>query len=180
MSSTFSRLSMNSPPMSSRTRGSLVQGRNWWGLDGHYWLGIVYGLITAAFYTCLTLILRKAQALPIRLTPTAQMAWVGLFGAVLSSLLVWPSHEAFKIPDAPTWVFLLGYGIVCSGVGWSLISKGLPRMDASAAGIVLILQPMAAFIWDVLLFSRPTTAVNALGAALTLTTIYLGAVRPTR
>ena len=110
----------------------------------------------------------------------AQMAWVGLCGAAVSSLLVWPSHEASEIPDTSTWVFLLGYGIVCSGVGWSLISKGLPQMDASAAGIVLILQPMAAFIWDVLLFSRPTTAVNALGAALTLTAIYLGAVRSTR
>ncbi len=158
----------------------MIVGWDWSGLDQHYRLGIVYGLITAVFYTCLTLILRKAQALPTRLTPTAQMAWVGLSGAMVSSLLVWPSHEAFKIPDAPTWVFLLAYGIVCSGVGWSLISKGLPRMEASAAGIALILQPMAAFIWDVLLFSRPTTVVNALGAALTLTAIYLGAVRPNR
>ena len=106
------------------------------------------------------------------------MAWEGLSGAAVSSLLVWPSHEASEIPDASTWIFLLGYGIVCSGVGWSLISKDLPRMEASAAGIALILQSMAAFIWDVLLLSRPTTAVKALSAVFTLNAVYLGAVHP--
>ena len=51
-------------------------------------------------------------------------------------------------------------------------------MDASAAGIALILQSMAAFIWDVLLLSRPTTAVKALSAVFTLNAVYLGAVHP--
>jgi drug/metabolite transporter (DMT)-like permease len=158
----------------------MIVGWNWSSLEQYYRVGILYGLITAAFYTGLTLILRKAQTLPNKLTPVAQMAWVCLSGAVTSSLLVWPSHEAFTIPDTSTWAVLLAYGIVCSAVGWSLISKGLPHMRASTAGIVLILQPTAAFMWDILLFSRPTTLVNALGAALTLTAIYLGAVRTAR
>ena len=71
-----------------------MAGWDWSDLDEHYRQGIVYVLITAAFYTCLTLILRKAQALPTRLTPITQMAWEGLSGAAVSSLLVWPSHEA--------------------------------------------------------------------------------------
>jgi drug/metabolite transporter (DMT)-like permease len=158
----------------------MIVGWNWSSLEADYRLGLIYGLITAGFYTGLTLILRKGQTLPNKLTPVAQMAWVCLSGTLASSLLLWESHEAFTIPDIRTWVVLLGYGIVCSAVGWSLISTGLPRMAASVAGIVLILQPTAAFIWDILFFSRPTTLVSALGAALTLVAIYLGAVRTVR
>ena len=40
-----------------------MAGWDWSDLDEHYRQGIVYVLITAAFYTCLTLILRKAQGL---------------------------------------------------------------------------------------------------------------------
>jgi len=41
-------------------------------------------------------------------------------------------------------------------------------------GLILLLQPALAFVWDILFFGRPTRAVELVGAAITLGAIYLG------
>ena len=65
-------------------------------------------------------------------------------------------------------------------VGWLLITNALPGIRASLSGLILLLQPALAFVWDVLLFQRPTTAVNWLGVGLTMAAIYLGAVNTSK
>jgi drug/metabolite transporter (DMT)-like permease len=44
----------------------------------------------------------------------------------------------------------------------------------SVAGLLLLLQPSLAFVWDVLIFQRPTSATQWLGVAIVLSAIYLG------
>ena len=56
-------------------------------------------------------------------------------------------------------------------------SRALVVVEASRAGLILLLQPTLAFIWDVLFFARPTGVVDALGAGLALTAIYIGGTR---
>jgi drug/metabolite transporter (DMT)-like permease len=48
------------------------------------------------------------------------------------------------------------------------------------SGFILLLQPALAFVWDVLLFQRPTSLVNWAGVFIVLVAIYLGSVRPTQ
>ena len=57
---------------------------------------------------------------------------------------------------------------------WVLISSGLPGLAASRAGLLLLLQPTLAFVWDLVLFARPTSPIELLGAVMTLVAIYLG------
>jgi drug/metabolite transporter (DMT)-like permease len=40
--------------------------------------------------------------------------------------------------------------------------------------LILLLQPALAFIWDVLIFNRPTDILNWTGVVLTLAAIYMG------
>jgi drug/metabolite transporter (DMT)-like permease len=152
----------------------LLVGWDWLELGDRYHMGVVFGLITAAFYTILTLVLRKSQTLPVRLSPTANMAWVGLIGSVIAGFETPLTAESFIIPDIRSFAALAAYGALCSGLGWSLIAAGLPRMQASRAGLVLILQPTLAFVRDILFFSRQTTYIAVTGALLTLAAIYLG------
>ena len=79
-----------------------------------------------------------------------------------------------RIPDTQTWWVLIAYGILCQAAGWIIISRALRRVDASRAGLVLLLQPTLTFVWDVLFFQRPTTPVELVGATIALGAIYLG------
>ena len=140
---------------------------------------MVYGLLAAAVYTGLTLILRRSQTLPEKLSPVVNMAWVSLLGSLATVPEVLWSGEAFLIPDVMTLGTLIAYGALCSGLGWSLITTGLPRIEASRAGLFLVLQPTLAFVWDILFFARPTTAWHVAGASMTLFAIYLGTTKKT-
>ena len=80
------------------------------------------------------------------------------------------------IPDLQSLLFLTAYGIICSGIGWYLITKGLPSVSISLAGLSLILQPALAFIWDVLFFEKSVTSLNITGAVITIAAIYLGVI----
>lgn len=60
-------------------------------------------------------------------------------------------------------------------LGWLLIGRSLPRIPASIASLLLLLQPALAFIWDVILFSRKIGLPAWAGVALTLSAIYVGA-----
>ena len=88
------------------------------------------------------------------------------------------NHDAERARSMKsTWtVFtaLLALGGFSQVAGWLLITNALPKMRASLSGLILLLQPALAFVWDVLLFQRPTTALNWTGVGLALAAIYLG------
>lgn len=104
------------------------------------------------------------------------MTWICLIAALLLGLTVWAEpHSDFIIPNMQSWAALLGLGIVGQVLGWVFISKGLPQVNASAAGLALLFQPALAFMWDILFFDRPTTALEYVGAVIVLGAIYFGA-----
>ena len=74
---------------------------------------------------------------------------------------------------------LLGYAVFSQVIGWVLITGSLPRIRASLAGLLLLLQPSLAFVWDVLFFDKQTTLFNWVGAAVTLAAIHVGATAGT-
>jgi drug/metabolite transporter (DMT)-like permease len=85
--------------------------------------------------------------------------------------------ESFVIPDRRSLLSLLVLGIFSQGVGWILISNALPRLRVSLSGLILLLQPALAFVWDVTFFGRPTNAANWIGVTIVLVAIYMGSTR---
>ncbi len=158
----------------------MLVGIEWNQLDKDYKMGLFLGLAAALFYAAYILTLRKSQAGADSLAPMANMAIISLVAAVILGLGGWGYREGFHIPGFRSWITLIAYGLVGQVLGWVLISKGLPRVEASRVGLILLLQPILAFVWDRLLFARPTGPVEALGALLALSAIYLGgSIRPT-
>jgi drug/metabolite transporter (DMT)-like permease len=72
---------------------------------------------------------------------------------------------------------MLGYGGTSQFIGWVLISRGLRETRMSLAGLILLLQPVLAYIWDLTIFARPAGLAELVGVAATLTGIGLGARR---
>ncbi len=139
-------------------------------------IGISFGLGAAACYAVFLLFLRSMQAEGLGGSVFFLLTLVSLTTAVLLGAEIAVSGGSFRIPDLQTWLALLALGFFSQSVGWLLITRALPRLRASLSGLVLLLQPSLAFVWDVLLFDRPTTAVNWLGVLITVSAIYAGAL----
>jgi len=43
--------------------------------------------------------------------------------------------------------------------------------------MIILLQPIFAFIWDILIFDRGITSIELVGAVLTVIAIYFGSVQ---
>lgn len=155
--------------------------RTGWGEEGGaVKMGVLYGLLTALSYALYILVLRKSQSsgYKLRFSLIPNMMWISLMSAViLGATVVFEPEAHFGIPDLQTWAALLGLGVMGQVLGWVFISKGLPHVNVSVAGLALLLQPALAFGWDILFFGRSTTTLEYVGAAIVLAAIYLGATK---
>jgi drug/metabolite transporter (DMT)-like permease len=152
----------------------LIMGSDWSALGHDYKIGVVLGILTALSYSCYLLTLRKLKSLDENASPFSVIAVISLSTSVLASVMMIFEGESFVIPDAESWASLVAYGVVGQVLGWVLISKGITRVAASRTGLVLLLQPSLAFIWDVIFFSRPTGHVEILGCIIAIAAIYMG------
>jgi drug/metabolite transporter (DMT)-like permease len=151
----------------------LIVGTNWKTLDTNYQTGILFALFTACFYTVFLLSLRKVQA--ARGTSFFfLLLLVSIFTAIFLGAKMLYSGDSFSIPDTRSLLALLALGLFSQTIGWALIATAMPKIPASLTGLTLLLQPTLAFVWDVLIFDRPTSLINWLGVTITLLAIYMG------
>lgn len=156
---------------------AMLVGVDWGALDASYRTGVGFGILTAMAYAAYLLTLRRGQRAETRLGALPNLTWVSAVTAFGLWVIARTEGDGLRIPDTQTWVVLIAYGVVCQAFGWVIISRALRKVAASRAGLVLLAQPALTFVWDILLFHRPTTAVEAAGAMLALGAIYLGSSR---
>ncbi|MCT4535375.1 DMT family transporter [Halodesulfovibrio sp.] len=136
--------------------------------------GLFFGILTAVSYSCYIITLRQSQSTPKKLPLFANMGIISLLTAACIGVAMQAKGGSFVIPTVHDWGYLVAYGVFCQGIGWAFISKGLPELPAAIAGLLMLLQPALAFVWDVLFFNRPTGAYGLLGVALVLFAIGMG------
>jgi drug/metabolite transporter (DMT)-like permease len=144
--------------------------------EADYRLGVLLGLATAASYAAFLLTFRKLQSGPQPRSSFPAVAVISVSAAALLAPVAAVQGESFRIPDSTTALVLVVYGLVGQVLGWVLIAWGIPKVESSKTGLILLLQPTLAFVWDILFFGRVTTAIEIAGAAIALGAIYLGAV----
>lgn len=154
----------------------LVVGIHWEMLDPQYKLGLYLGLAASVFYAGFLLSLRKLQADMQQVSFFYVLMVVSLITAAYIAAEIVRTHDTFAIPDLQSWLSLSALGLFSQGIGWIVIANALPRMRLSLSGLILLLQPALSFVWDVLLFNRPTSIINWAGVALVLGAIYLGSI----
>lgn len=137
-------------------------------------LGAGYGLLSAFFYSCYIVTLRRTQCLPNRLPAVSNIAWVSLMAATFVGLFCVIAGIPMRIPDVKSLVAVASLGIFCQSLGWLLLSTGLPHLTPFRAGFLMLLQPALSFIWDMLIYGTATKPINILGAVLALVAIGLG------
>ena len=152
----------------------LLIGFRWSTLPSDYRLGIFYGFLTALAYTVYLLLLRNIQYVSQKDSRFTPMMLISFFTALFLAVYMLATDISFAIPSLQSAFSLTALGLCSQAIGWILIAGSLPKMAASMTGLILLLQPSLAFIWDVLFFARPTDSIQWLGAVITLSAIYLG------
>ncbi len=152
----------------------LLVGTQWSQMGNDYQTGVIFGLITAMFYASFVLTLRTLQSMPKAPAPFASITVSTLTTAACSAIVALIVGESFAIPNTPSIIWLLLYGICGQVLGWVLITRSIKHLPAARVSLMLLLQPVLSFVWDVLLFHRPTIMVEVAGAVIAIFAIYLG------
>jgi drug/metabolite transporter (DMT)-like permease len=155
----------------------MIVGFKWGAFSDNYRLGIFLALITAGAYSSYILLLRLLQSKEKRLSTTANLATVSIITSACLCLLSLIEGQSLIIPDISSGAYLITYGLMSQVVAWLLISKALPNVKTSLAGLILLLQPALAFAWDILFFKRDIGIISGMGVFVALAGIYFGTTR---
>ena len=155
----------------------LLVGVDWSSFTPRFRLGVWLGLATGVAYAVYLLSLRRAQLVRPGLTPMRALCVNSLLCAAMLAGAVLAEGGSFAIPDSETWAALLGLGLFGQVLGWVFIASAMPQLPASLVGLLLLLQPALSFVLDVILFARPTGALDWIGLALSLLGIFIGSAR---
>ena len=155
----------------------MIVGVDWKHLGHDYRIGIYCGFAAAFCYAGFLLCLRKLQADQDGLSIFYVLMVVSFLTAIYIAADIYRTGDTFKIPDMQSLLSLLALGLFSQSVGWILITNALPQVRASLSGLILLLQPALAFVWDVMFFNRPTDLINWLGVCIALAAIYMGTAK---
>jgi drug/metabolite transporter (DMT)-like permease len=149
-------------------------GIDWDGFGHFHKTGVYCGLAAALCYAGFILMLRKLQSLRKEDSAACVLMYVSAAATIFLGARLLATKESFAIPDMQTAMAILFLGLFSQTSGWLMIANSLPELRASLAGLILLLQPALAFLWDVIFFRRPTSIENWFGVSLALAAIYLG------
>ncbi|HWN67591.1 MAG TPA: DMT family transporter [Haliangium sp.] len=169
----------------------LIVGPRWDVLAPQYRWGVILGLMTAGTYAVYILSMRwaatrvavrndapdgAAPGAPAgpRPDPARDLALSSLVSAVCLSASAMVEGESLAIGSLRDASLLAGYALVAQVLGGALIASALGQVPASRVGLILLLQPALALVWDVLFFARPVMIREIAGAVVALVAIYLG------
>ncbi|MFL6588032.1 MAG: DMT family transporter [Luteimonas sp.] len=163
----------------------LMLGADWATLPADYRWGVWLGLATGLCYAVYNIGLRHVQragniggSRAAASAPVAQvLAMVSLLCAGLLGLAGVAEGVSFAIPtwQALGWLLLLAALGHC--LSWILISRAMQHLSVALVGLLLLVQPLCAFLLDILVLQRDTLPREWLGLAFTLAGIFLASLK---
>jgi len=157
----------------------LLVGIGWGDRPEDFKYGVFYGVLTAVMYAGYIVTLRIAGMLKEPVDKRTSIVVVSIVSCVVLGVSAVSSGESLAIPSVDILIYLVAYGFLCQAAGWMIIASALPKTKLTVSGLILLLQPTLAYIWDVVFFDKQLTNTELTGALLALSAIYLGTIRST-
>lgn len=159
----------------------LLLGGDWASLPVEYRWGVWLGLGTGVAYAAYNIGIKRSQAeaaLTSKRAPVEQVLCLAAFGSALFLGLMGVAEGAsFVIPSWKSFAILF----VLAGVGhclsWILISRSIAVLSVGMVGLLLLFQPMVAYLLDVVLLDHPTSPQQWAGLAVTLVGIFIAGLK---
>ena len=160
----------------------LMLGSHWSELPKDYrlgvWLGLGTGVCYAAYNLCLRRAQREAHVDHGQSAPVPQVLGIAaLITAVFLGMAGVAEGSAFAIPSLKSLLVLLALAGFGHCLSWVLVSHAMAHLRVAVIGLLLLLQPIVAFLLDVWLFERITTPREWLGLGLSLAGIFLASLK---
>lgn len=142
-----------------------------------YWEGVMCGVATGVVYATYILSLRRAESLAPDLNLRFKMTMVSLISAAGLALIA-TLEQSMTIPNtAADWVYLWVLAAVAQVAGWLLITKNLPAVSVSRAGLIILTQPALATLLGVILLAERLSNLQWAGVCLTLLAVYVSGLK---
>ncbi|MFX1575818.1 MAG: DMT family transporter [Promethearchaeota archaeon] len=107
------------------------------------------------------------------------MLWMAPIISIISLFVTDPRIVGIQLFLPPlAWLLLLGFGLIATTIPYLLTNVGVEKVDASAAAIILLLDPISAVIFGFLFLGQPVAIWQAFGAALIFLATILIAREP--
>lgn len=159
----------------------LLLGSDWATLPASYHWGVWLGLAAGIGYAAYNVGIKRAQEEVTRLharVPVEQVLCLSSAGcALLLGLAALVEGDSFVVPDAQSAVALVVLAIFGHCLGWILISRAMQSLGAGMVGLLLLLQPVVAYLLDILVFPHTPTSRQWLGLAVSLAGIFIAGVK---
>ena len=85
---------------------------------------------------------------------------------VVGTILLAPFADIFRSIPAASWGWLLGIGILHTGIAYVLMNSAFPRLTTPVIGILTFIYPVVAIVIDWALYGHPLGPAQAAGMAL--------------
>ena len=128
--------------------------------------GVALGVAAGLCYAIFLIVFRASNR---GLVPPAAPLLDATLGMAAGALLCVGFDPEFTLTvsrEAHLW--LVALALVSQVVGWLFIGTALPRLPAVATSVMLLIQPVFAIVWGVLLFNERQSVLQWIGSAVVL------------
>lgn len=132
--------------------------------------GIIYALVASLFYATYIMITSGI----LKKISTLTFMFYNMIGASVFLLIICliRGDELIRF-SAPTWLYMIGMGLICQLAGWITINYSLNFLQATRVSIALLSQTVIAGIWAALLLHEKLDMDEITGSIVVLAGIAI-------
>jgi drug/metabolite transporter (DMT)-like permease len=159
----------------------LLLGADWASLPAQYRWGVWLGLTTGLAYAAYNVGIKRSQhvaGIGRARAPVEQVLCMAAFGSALYlGAIGWAEGEVFTPPSLQVWGLLLALAAVGHCLSWILISRSMVVLPVALAGLLLLAQPIVAYVLDVLVLDLSPSPRQWAGLAVSLAGIFVAGMK---
>ena len=128
-------------------------------------IGLIYALIASLFYAIYIMI---TKGILQKISTITFMFYNMLAASVFLLLICKFQHYELLHFSTPTWLYLLGTGVICQLAGWITINYSLNYLDATKVSVALLSQTVIAGIWATFFLNETLALKEIVGSGIVL------------
>ncbi|MBS1530713.1 MAG: DMT family transporter [Bacteroidetes bacterium] len=133
-------------------------------------IGIIYALIASLFYATYIMI---TSGIVKKIGTLTFMFYNMIGGSVFLLAVCFFRGDELIHFSTPTWLYMIGMGLVCQLAGWLTINYSLHFLQATRVSIALLSQTVIAGIWAALLLHEKLDLKEIIGSVIVLAGIAI-------